>query len=98
MTFTGVAINETRDSTGNYIITEVTNGTLTINPAPVTITANSEERPYNGSEQTVTGFGSSVEGLTFNGVTASGSGTNAGTYDVTFTRSEEHTSELQSRI
>jgi len=33
----------------------------------------------------VTGFTSSVEGLTFNGVTASGSGTNTGTYDVTFT-------------
>ena len=84
VTFTGVTVNETKDSTGNYVVTGTTNGTLTINPASVTLTANSGTETYDGTEKTVTGFTSSVNGLTFPGVTASGSGTNAGTYDVTF--------------
>ena len=67
----------------NYNV-NTTNGTLTINPASVTLTANSGTETYDGTEKTVTGFTSSVNGLTFPGVTASGSGTNAGTYDVTF--------------
>jgi hypothetical protein len=59
--------------------------TFTINPAEVTLTANSGTVPYDGTEKTVTGFTSSLDGLTFEGVTASGSGTNIGEYDVTFT-------------
>ena len=51
----------------------------------MTLTANSDEFTYDGTEKTVTGFTSNVEGLTFaETVTASGSGTNAGEYDVTF--------------
>ena len=85
VTFSGVTVNETKDTTGNYVVTGTTDGTLTINPAGVTLTANSDTKTYNGSEQTVTGYTSSVEGLTFaETVTASGAGTNAGTYDVTF--------------
>ena len=84
VTFSGVAINETRDATGNYVVTGTENGTLTINPAPVTLTANSGTENYDGTEKTVSGFTSSVEGLTFDGVTASGSGTEPGVYDVTF--------------
>ena len=68
----------------NYDIT-IANGTLTINPASVTLTANSDTKEYSGAEQTVEGFTSSVDGLTFTSVTASGSGTDTGTYDVTFT-------------
>lgn len=60
--------------------------TFTISPASVTLTANSRNTDiYDGTEKTVTGYTCSVEGLTFEGVTASGSGTNAGEYDVTFT-------------
>lgn len=58
--------------------------TFTITPASVTLTANSDTKMYNGTEQTITGFTSSVNGLTFTGVSASGSGTNVGEYDVTF--------------
>ncbi len=59
---------------------------FTISPAGVTLTANSRNTDvYDGTEKTVTGFTSSVSGLTFEGVTASGSGTQAGSYDVTFT-------------
>ncbi len=68
----------------NYDIT-IANGTLTINPASVTLTANSDTKEYSGAEQTVEGFTSSVDGLTFTSVTARGSGTDTGTYDVTFT-------------
>ena len=85
VTFAGATVNTTKDATGNYIVTELVNGTLTINPAAVTLTANSSTETYNGTEQTVSGFTCSVEGLTFDGVTATVSGTNAGEYDVTFT-------------
>lgn len=68
---------------GDYIVYGSTS--FTINPAEVTLTANSGTVPYDGTEKTVTGFTSSLDGLTFEGVTASGSGTNIGEYDVTFT-------------
>jgi len=67
---------------GNYDGTE--NKTFTITPASVALTANSDTKEYSGTEQTVSGFSSSVDGLTFTGVTASGSGTNVGNYDVSF--------------
>jgi hypothetical protein len=68
---------------GDYIV--YGSKTFTINPAGVTLTANSGTEAYDGTEKTVTGFASSVNGLTFEGVNASGSGTNAGEYDVTLT-------------
>ena len=83
--FSGVTLNETKDSTGNYVVTATANGTLTVDPAGVTLTANSGTETYDGAEKRVTGFTSGVEGLTFTGVSASGSGTNVGEYDVTFT-------------
>ena len=71
----------------NYIVTWTIGApvTLTINPASVTLTAASDTYTYDGTEQTLTGFTSSVEGLTFSGVSASGSGTTVGNYPVTFT-------------
>lgn len=68
---------------GDYIVYGST--TFTINPASVTLTANSSSVAYDGTEKTINGFTSSVEGLSFTGVTASGSGTNIGNYPVTFT-------------
>lgn len=74
---------------GEYIV--YGSGSFTINPASVTLTANSKNTDvYDGTEKTVTGFTckkgeQTIEGLTFTGVSASGKGTNAGTYDVTFT-------------
>ena len=51
----------------------------------VTLTANSDSKVYNGSEQSVTGYTGAPEGVTFEDVTASGSGTNVGEHDVKFT-------------
>lgn len=54
-------------------------------PIPVTLTANSKTVTYNGKEQTVTGYTSNApEGVTFEGITATGSGTNVGEYTVRF--------------
>ena len=68
---------------GAYIVSGST--TFTIHPKGVTLTANSREEPYDGTEKTVSGFTCSVDGLTFEGVSASGSGTEMGDYPVTFT-------------
>ena len=51
----------------------------------VTLTANSGSEVYNGSEQSVNGYTGAPENVTFEDVTASGSGTNAGEYNVEFT-------------
>uniref|UniRef100_UPI002AC98C50 SHIRT domain-containing protein n=1 Tax=Paratractidigestivibacter sp. TaxID=2847316 RepID=UPI002AC98C50 len=51
----------------------------------VTLTANSSTVTYNGGEQSVTGYSSSIEGVEFDGVTTTGGkGTNAGTYTHSF--------------
>ena len=91
-TVDGVAVTTgTQTAIGNYLVTTA-NGTLTVNPASVTLTANSRNTDvYDGTEKTVTGFTckmgeQTVEGLSFGeSVTASGSGTDAGDYVVTVT-------------
>lgn len=50
----------------------------------VTLTANSDTVTYDGKEHTVTGYTSAPEGVTFESVSASGTGTDAGEYDVKF--------------
>ncbi|WP_321348703.1 MBG domain-containing protein [Halopseudomonas oceani] len=80
-------------SDGNYELTFV-DGTLTINKAQATVTANSGTTTYNGTEQSVSGF--TVDGLVngedasvLTGVTTSGGkGTNAGTYTLTASGSD----------
>ena len=85
VTFTGVTVNTTKDTTGNYVVTKTVNGKLTIKPQGVTLTANSGEATYNGTEQNLTGYKCNVNGLIFaDTVNASGKGTNAGDYDVVF--------------
>ena len=51
----------------------------------VELTAVSGSREYNGSEQTISGYTADTAGVTFDGISASGSGTYVGEYDVTFT-------------
>ncbi|WP_321348696.1 MBG domain-containing protein [Halopseudomonas oceani] len=78
---------------GNYELTFV-DGTLTINKAQATVTANSGTTTYNGTEQSVSGF--TVDGLVngedqsvLTGVTTSGGkGTNAGSYTLTASGSD----------
>ncbi len=72
---------------GNYNLIFV-DGRLTINKANATVTANSGNAPYNGLTQSVSGFTASglVNGETasvLSGVSAGGSGRNAGTYTTT---------------
>jgi hypothetical protein len=72
---------------GNYTLSFV-NGNLIIAKANATVTANSGSGTYNGLTQTVSGFTASglVNGETesvLTGVTAGGSGKNAGTYATT---------------
>lgn len=50
----------------------------------VELTAVSDSKVYNGSEQTISGYTADIAGVTFNGISASGSGTDVGEYDVTF--------------
>ena len=64
----------------NYV-----NGTLTVKPKGVTLTANSDTVKQNSEVHTVSGFTCSVNGLNFEGVEAAGSGTDVGIYDVAFT-------------
>ena len=89
-----VILPEGRINTGDYTITLTGIGdysgtvekTFTITPVPVTLTANSRNTDvYDGTEKTVNGYTCNVDGLTFSSVTASGSGTNTGSYNVTFT-------------
>ena len=49
----------------------------------VTLTAKSDTKIYDGEEHTVEGYTGAPEGVTFD-ITASGTGIDAGTYDVTF--------------
>lgn len=51
----------------------------------VTLTANSDTKTYDGKAHTITGYTSAPDkGVTFEGITASGTGTDAGEYDVKF--------------
>ena len=50
----------------------------------VTLTANSDTKTYTGTEQSVEGYTSSETSATFERIVAKGSGTDAGTYPVTF--------------
>lgn len=50
----------------------------------VELTANSKTETYDGTEKSVSGFTGAPEGVTFNGISASGSGTDVGKYNVIF--------------
>ena len=72
--------------TGEYNITlVVTDGFQTVEKAPVTLTAISKVVNYDGTDHFASGFASSVDGLTFEGVSAStGTHSAKGTYAMTF--------------
>lgn len=79
----------TVDATAKYIVTEANDGKLTITPVGgifVTITGNTDSRPYSGAEQSVTGYTVSTNNplyteadFTFTG-TATAKGTDADSY------------------
>ena len=79
----------TVDATAKYIVTGANDGKLTITPVSgivVTITGNTDSRPYSGAEQSVIGYTVSTSNplyteadFTFTG-TAAAKGTDAGSY------------------
>lgn len=79
----------TVDATAKYIVTEAHDGKLTITPVSgivVTITGNTDSRPYSGAEQSVIGYTVSTRNplytekdFTFTG-DATAKGTDAGSY------------------
>ncbi len=83
----------TVDTTEKYIVTETTNGNLTINPigtVTVTIKGNTGSKVYNGTEQSVTGYTTDVgdKAITValkEGKTAIAKGTNVGNYKMGLT-------------
>ena len=52
----------------------------------VTLTANSDTKTYNGSEQSVSGFTGAPEGADFSAITVGAAGTNVGTYGAIFAK------------
>lgn len=50
----------------------------------VELTANSKTETYDGTEKSVSGYTGAPEGVTFNGISASGSGTDVDEYNVIF--------------
>ena len=74
----------TNNNTGFDVTFVVTDGFQTITPAPVTLQARSGYKNADGTQKTLSGYTCSVDGLTFEDVSAEGSGTDAGTYPVTF--------------
>ena len=60
VTFSGVTVNETKDNTGNYLVTAIVNGKLTISPASVTVTADNQTKEYGKADPTLT---ATVDGL-----------------------------------
>ena len=88
------SVTETPISVEGYTVVNDADQTLTIGTGTnvinfyyyknVALTANSDSKVYNGQPQTLTGYTGAPEGVTFENVTASGSGTDKGEYNVTF--------------
>ena len=81
----GLAAEQFENTNPNFNVTFfVTDGYVTVSPAPVSLIAVSAFKNHDGTQKSVSGYTCSVEGLTFSGVTAAGSGTEAGAYPVSF--------------
>ena len=78
---------EFQEGRSGFIFT-IINGDFTINPIAVTLTAVSEEKEYNGTEQELSGYTCDVEGLEFEGVSASVTGKDVGGYTLEFSGAE----------
>ena len=87
----GLKAEQFTNTSANFTNVEfvVADGSLTINPAEVTLTAKSATATYDGTPKNVSGYDCSVEGLTFEGITAGATGTNVGEYQATFNTNPE---------
>ena len=82
-TVDGTAVTtDTETAIGNYLVTTA-NGTLTINPKPLTITAGSDTKVYDSTPLTKNSYTHTelLTGDKIEGVTVTGSQTDAGTSD-----------------
>ena len=82
-TVDGTAVTtDTETAIGNYLVTTA-NGTLTITPKPLTITAGSDTKVYDSTPLTKNSYTHTelLTGDKIEGVTVTGSQTNAGTSD-----------------
>ena len=84
-TYTATVTGLTGSKSANYKLPADCSCVYTIIPANVTLTANSLAVTYDGTAKSADGYSSSVDGLSFTGVSASASGTDAGDYNITFT-------------
>ncbi|MBR2755873.1 MAG: hypothetical protein IKD64_08695, partial [Lachnospiraceae bacterium] len=67
VTFTGVTVNETRDTTGNYVVVETINGSMVISPAPSTdlgLTVINYNGAYDGESHAGGATATVTEGTT----------------------------------
>ena len=70
VTFSGVTVNTTKDTTGNYVVTEAITGTLTINKADPAVTVpTAKTLTYTGSAQELVNAGSTDDGTLYYAVT-----------------------------
>ena len=83
VTFGGVTVNETKDTTGNYVVTETITGTLAISKKALTITAGSSAKNYDGTELTYGEYSATNLGTgdVLEAVTVTGGRTDVGSSD-----------------
>ncbi len=83
VTFAGVTLEKTTDTTGNYKVSKTENGTLTINKKPLTITADSDTKEFDGVALTKDSVTTTAlaEGDKLENITLTGTQTEVGTSD-----------------
>ena len=83
VTFAGVTLEKTTDTTGNYKVSKTENGTLTINKKPLTITADSDTKEFDGTALTKNSVTTTAlaEGDKLESITVTGTQTSVGTTD-----------------
>ena len=94
---TEVSVTDCAKTIDGYTVVPGQDATITVNRdgssvinvyyyKNVSLTANSDTKTYNGSEQSVSGFTGAPEGADFSAITVGAAGTNAGTYGALFAK------------
>ena len=94
---TEVSVTDCAKTIDGYTVVPGQDATITVNRngssvinvyyyKNVTLTANSDTKTYNGTEQSVSGFTGAPEDADFSAITVGAAGTNAGTYGAIFAK------------
>ena len=94
---TEVSVTDCAKTIDGYTVVPGQDATITVNRngssvinvyyyKNVTLTANSDTKTYNGSEQSVSGFTGAPEGADFSAITVGAAGTNVGKYGAIFAK------------